>query len=251
MEKQAMQVDYGKWFLDKTRNNALLVLLILGFLIPQELTAQKSEVRASLNSGFFYYGGNGATSVSSINGTTYTNNPYGSKGALSYGLSVNLRRVSEGNFIFGADIGYEMLRSKVNLAYNDVIGDIASDFKGQTYLNTSFINLFPYLGRRFAIKAKDFDLVAGVDVGRVLTSREKGDAKSTPTDVFHIETSRDRKNLQTDVRPRIQLSTDFDKLGLYVGYSYGLINYTGNYIGSSSDTYSRFWRMGITYRLNQ
>src|SRR5690606_34435244 len=126
---------------------------------------------------------------------------------------------------------------------------IASDFEGRTYLNTSFINLFPYLGGRFNINEQVFDLVGGLDIGYVLSSREKGDAKSIDNAQFHIETSRDRKNIDTDIRPRIQLSTDFEKLGVYVGYSHGLKNYKAGYLGSSTVVYSRMWRVGLTYRL--
>lgn len=213
------------------------------------LKAQQLEIRANVNSGFYSYRGNGAESVSRVNGTTYTNNPYGSKGGLSYGLSLNARKVTKSNFIFGADLGYEMLRSKVKLEYFDVIGDIASDFRGRTYLNTSFINLFPYLGVRFNVNEQAFDLMGGLDIGYVLSSREKGDAKSIDNAQFHIETSRDRKDINTDLRPRIQLSTEFDKIGLYVGYSHGLSNYRANLTGLNADAYSRMWRVGISYRL--
>ena len=143
-----------------------------------------------------------------------------------------------------------MLRSKVELRYSDVIGDIASDFQGRTYLNTSFINLFPYLGGRFHLKEHAIDLVGGLDIATAASAKEKGVANSIPTDVFHIETSRDRTNLKTDLRPRIQLSTDFNKVGVYVGYAHGLKNYTANYDGGTNNgTYSRMWRIGATYRL--
>lgn len=218
-------------------------------LISLSSKAQQLEIRASLNSGFYSYRGDGAESISRINGTTYTNNPYGSKGGLSYGFSLNARKVTKSNFIFGADLGYEMLRSKVKLEYFDVIGDIASDFEGRTYLNTSFINLFPYLGGRFNISEQAFDLIGGLDIAYVLNSREKGDAKSVDNAQFHIETSRDRKTINTDFRPRLQLSTDFDKIGLYVGYSYGLRNYRAGFTGTDVDAYSRMWRVGLSYRL--
>jgi hypothetical protein len=226
-----------------------LILFFFVTLCSLSSRAQQLEIRASLNSGLYAYRGDGAASVSQINSTTYTNNPYGSVGGLSYGLSLNLRKVTRSNFIFGADLGYEMLRSKVKLKYADVIGDIASEFEGRTYLNTAFINLFPYLGRRFNINKQRFDLIGGVDIGNVLRSTEKGDAKSVDNSQFHIQTSVDRKMLKSDFRPRIQLSTDFDKFGVYFGYSLGLRNYTAGLIGTSTDAYSRMWRVGLTYRL--
>lgn len=221
-------------------------------VIPVSLKAQRLELRASLNSGFYSYRGSGASAVSRINSAEYTNDPYGSKGGISYGFSFNLRKVVNPHFIFGADLGYEMLRSKVNLDYQDVIGDIASSFKGTTYLNNSFINLFPYAGGRFYIDKQQFDLIGGLDIGYVLSSREKGHAKSTDNAAFDIKTSRDRLGIRTDLRPRIQLSTEFeDGIGLYAGYSHGLRNYTAGLIGVTKDTYSRMWRIGLTYRFGQ
>lgn len=227
----------------------LFTFFLFLVLIPLSSMAQQLEVSASLNSGFYSYRGSGATSVSRINFASYTNNPYGSKGGLSYGLSLNIRKVNKSNFIFGADLGYEMLRSKVKLDYSDVIGDIASDFEGRTYLNTSFINLFPYLGGRFNVNKQAFDLVGGLDIANVLSAKEKGDARSIDNSQFHIQTSRDRKNMKMDLRPRIQLSTDFGKMGLYAGYAHGVRNYSSGLIGMTIETYSRMGRIGVTYRL--
>ena len=226
-----------------------LIFLLLSALIPITLQAQDLEVRASLNSGFYSYYGSGATAVSRLNSGTYTNNPYGSKGGLSYGLSLDLKKITRSRFIYGADLGYEMLRSKVKLEFDDVIGDIASSFAGRTYLNTSFINLFPFLGARLNARRQAFDLAGGLDIGYVLSAREHADAKSTDNAQFHLETSRDRKSLKTDLRPRIQLSTNFDRFGCYLGYSYGLMNYKGGLIGSSSQASSRMLRLGVSYRL--
>lgn len=220
-------------------------------LLPLSLKAQQFEIRANLNSGLYSYVGPGTESVSRINSATYTNNPYGSKGGLSYGLSFNARGVTEHHFIYGADLGYEMLRSRVKLEYQDVIGDISSSFKGNTYLNNSFINLFPYLGGRFLVNKRTFDLVGGMDIGYILSSTEKGDAKSTDNAAFHIQTSVDRLNRKSDLRPRIQLSTEFKHgVGVYIAYSQGIRNYQEKVLGGGAhDTYSRMWRLGISYLL--
>ena len=227
----------------------LITLFLLGALAPLSALAQKTEVSINLNSGLYSYGGVATISVSAINGTVYTNNPYGTRGGLSYGLSFNAKRITRGNFVFGADLGYEMLRSKLKLDYMDVIGDIASNFEGRTYLNTSFINLFPYLGGRFWVSEQAFDLVGGADLGYILSAREKGDAKSVDNSSFHIETDRDRKNLKTDFRPRIQLSTRFDQVGAYVGYAQGVKDYKAGMVGGPTGAYSRMWRVGLSYYL--
>jgi hypothetical protein len=225
------------------------VFLLLSSLIPLSLQAQDLELHANLNSGLYSFHGGGTTAVSRINFATYTNNPYGTRGGLSYGLSFDLKKTTRSKFIYGADLGYEMLRSKVKLDYSDVIGDIASSFAGRTYLNTSFINLFPFLGTRFNSQRRPIDLVAGLDIGYILSANEDGDAKSTDNAQFHIETSGDRKTLNTDFRPRIQLSTSFDRIGCYIGYSYGLKSYKGGMIGSSPEAYARMLRFGLSYRL--
>jgi len=213
------------------------------------LEAQQLEVRANLNSGLFSYRGEGSESISRINGMSYTNNPYGSRGGLSYGMSLDARKTTKGKFVFGADLGYEMLRSKVKLDYSELELDVFFEYEGKTILNTSFVNLYPYLGSRLNFAGQALDIVGGLDIGYVLNSREKGEAKSKDQAQSKVETSRDRKNIKTDLRPRIQLSTDFDKIGLYVGYSLGLKNYRPLMTGINANTYSRMLRFGLSYRL--
>lgn len=180
---------------------------------------------------------------------SYTNNPYGSRGGLSYGMSLDARKTTKGKFVFGADLGYEMLRSKVKLDYSELELDVFFEYEGKTILNTSFVNLYPYLGSRLNFAGQALDIVGGLDIGYVLNSREKGEAKSKDQAQSKVETSRDRKNIKTDLRPRIQLSTDFDKIGLYVGYSLGLKNYRPLMTGINANTYSRMLRFGLSYRL--
>jgi len=225
--------------------------LVLLFLSPATLLAQGPEMRLNLNSGFFSFRGDKAESVSFINNESYTNNPYGRKGGLSYGLSFDLRKASQSGFLFGANLGYEMLRSKVDLEFTGVImGDILADFEGKTYLNNSFINVFPYLGKRFPVGPYHLDLTGGLDLAYVLSSREKGKAEPVNYDKDDIKTSVDRKNVNTDIRPRLQLSLDVEKIGIYVGYSYGLRNYLQNMEGPGTwEAYSRMWRLGLTYRV--
>lgn len=226
-----------------------ITLFLFSLLAPLLSEAQQLEVRASLNSGFFSYMGDGAEFVSRINGKAYTNNPYGSRGGLSYGMSLNARKVTKSHFIYGADLGYEMLRSKVKLDYAELEIDVFVDYKGKTFLNTSFVNLYPYFGSRLNFGGQTLDLVGGLDIGYVLSSREKGEAISQDQAHFHVETSRDRKDVKIDYRPRIQLSTEFDKLGLSIGYSHGLRNYQPSLVGIDADTYSRMLRIGLSYRL--
>jgi len=215
------------------------------------LSAQQLEMRAVLSSGLSAYRGGGAVDVSRINGGTYTNNPYGSKNGIGYGLAVNIRKITKGSFIFGAELGAEVLRSKVDLKYSDVVwGDILSGFEGRTFLNNTFLNVFPFIGGRLRIVDRQFDLLGGLDLGYLLRSREKGKAISDVSGE-EVTTSSNRRNIKTDLRPRIQVSTDFGKVGLYIGYSHGLRNYRAGLIGMAqpSEAYARVARFGLTYLL--
>lgn len=227
------------------------IFMLAALLCTSVLTAQKVELRANFNTGLFSFGGKDAASTSWINNETATNNPYGRKSGLSYGLSLNLRKVTPSLFLYGIDAGYEMLQSKVNLKYSGVImGDIASDFVGRTHLNNSFINAFPFMGKRFLIGGWPVDLMGGLDVAFLLKSREKGSAHGISNVDYHTETDVDRKNINTDLRPRLQLSTDISKVGVNIGYSYGLMNYRKGLLGADREVYSRMLRIGLSYRLN-
>ena len=142
------------------------------------------------------------------------------------------------------------MRSKISL--NSVNGfDGTSTFpkaaSGETFLNSNSLNLNPFGGYRFNINKFPLDLVGGFDIGSLLDTREKGNA--TATDGVEYSTSLDRKTIKMDFRPRIQISTDYKKLGLYLGYSIGLVNYMEDYIGGVNEAYSKIIRFGLTYQI--
>ncbi|QKJ61910.1 outer membrane beta-barrel protein [Flavobacterium sp. M31R6] len=217
---------------------------------------QKTELRVSLNSGLFSFSGQSAAENSQINlydqssNTGYTNDPYGSKNGFCYGVSLNLKRVTKSNVIYGIDFGYETLRSKVSIqSVNgfDGTSPFAKNASGQTFLNINSLNLNPSVGYRFNINKFPLDLVGGFDIGYILKAREIGNA--TDMDGIEYSTSLDRKTINYDFRPRVQISTDYKKFGLYLGYSIGLSNYLEGYIGGVNEAYSRMMRFGITYKL--
>jgi hypothetical protein len=61
--------------------------------------------------------------------------------------------------------------------------------------------------------------------------------------------TRDRKTISADIRPRLQASVGFHKTAVYVGYSDGLINYMAGYIGGPTGAYARLLRFGWQYWL--
>ncbi len=231
----------------------ILFIIYLSFCFISAY-GQSTEVGINLNSGLFSFVGESATSSSWINFNTqeedgYTNTPYGSRGGLSYGISANVTQVYQSNFIIGADLGYEMLRSKVKItrvsANTGGNSPIAAD--GRTYLNNSFINLFPKIGYRLTLANMAIDFSAGMDVAYCLSSRERGSAEAGTRE---YNTKRDRKTINTDIRPRVQVNISQDKYGGYIGYTRGIRNYKSGFDGGINEAYSRFIRFGLTYQVN-
>jgi len=231
-----------------------IFLIISAVLIFTNVSGQKTELRVSLNSGLFSFSGVSAKATTSINyddqtKSGYTNNPYGSKAALCYGVSLNLKRVTKMNIIFGLDLGYETLRSKISIDRIDGYNGTPYQYSasGKTFLNNSFLNFNPFIGYRFIVNNICFDLTGGFDYGYILKANEDGSA--TATNGIKYTTSLDRKDITFDLRPRVQLSTEYKVIGLYIGYSYGLMDYMMHYKGGTNDASARLFRFGITYKI--
>lgn len=231
------------------------VTTCLFLLFAVKMHAQRTEYSIALNSGLFSFTGKSATSTSFINyngslNYSYTNNPFGSQSGLSYGLSGNVKRISKHYFLVGFDLGYERLISKTSI--NSVSASTATmtygyDASGKTMLNFDFINFQPFAGYRINAGAIILDVTAGMDIAFCLNATEKGNATSVTGTEY--STNVNRKNITTDLRPRVQLSAHYRKTGIYLGYSLGLYNYQSGIIGGSNDCYSRMLRFGVAYRL--
>lgn len=232
-----------------------LLFLFFVFLI-MKVQGQSTELIISFNSGLFSFNGNSAEHSASINhidlsGHNYTNNPYGTNSGISYGASIHLKRVTVCNFIFGIEAGYEDLRSKIIIDRIDGFNGVAVyqlPADGETYLNENFLNVFPSVGYRFKIGFISLDLEGGFDFGNLMQGFERG--KATDENGTRYTTRMSRNDITFDFRPRIQLTVNWNRIGVYAGYSYGLINYKMNYY-SDSDTqvYARLIRFGISFRL--
>lgn len=228
---------------------------LLFLAIFSNLYSQKNELRISLDSGLLSFSGKSAEKTTSIStfgtGTGYTNNPYGIKNGLSYGMSLNYKRITTGNFIFGAGLGYENVSSKkdITTVYQQLIpaGSTMVDSSGKTTLDMNTINVNPFFGYRFNAEKLPIDLVGGFDIASILNSKECGDV--TDVNGNHYTISGDRKTISTDIRTRIQISTDYKKFGIYLGYSFGLSNYMNGYVGGVNEVYSKIFRLGLTYQV--
>jgi hypothetical protein len=248
------------YFINKTLHNmkkTLLVILSTFFLTT--IFAQKTEVKLSLNFGLMSFSGPSAENTSKINyfknvsfgDINYTNNPYGTKAGIGYGLSADVTRKTKKGFLFGADLGYEVLRSLMTIdginGGNDK-GTFQLKATGQTFLNYHFINLFPHIGQRFSVKDFDIDISGGLDINYCLKTLESG--KATDENGLEYTTSRDRKTISYDPRPRIQLNVKKAKIGIYVGYSHGVVNVKQGFVGGVNECVSRVTRLGLTYQID-
>ena len=212
---------------------------------------------SALNFGLFSFSGASAVSVTSLIHNdplelTYINDQYGSKSELCYGIVMNLERVTRGNFILGLEAGFESLQSKV--AINHIYGDNGSDTyqydaTGKGYMGHEFLNSYPFIGYRLVANTISLDLTGGFDFGFALKIREKGNATAVNGIKYTVSVTRS-KDTRFDLRPRIQLSAYYGRTGIYLGYSYGLINYQPDLLGSvNNEAFARLIRFGITYRI--
>ncbi len=232
---------------------AFLIIVALGALT--NTYGQKTEFRASLNSGLFSFAGKSAEAASAINyndqsESGYTNNPYGSENGVGIGFSGSIKRVSRKNFMLGIDAGYDILRSKIRIdRINSYTGSATYtyDATGKTTLQYSFLNVYPFLGYRVPAGKLNIDITGGLDLSHCLHAKEKGKAKAS--NGTRYETSVDRKTIKNDIRPRIQLTASYEKFGAYVGYSLGLKNYRSGYDGGTNECFARLFRFGLTYQI--
>ena len=91
------------------------------------------------------------------------------------------------------------------------------------------------------------DITGGIDIAHCLQAKEKGNAKAE--NGIALNTTVNRETIKTDVRPRLQLAADYNRFGVYAGYSLGLVNYKTGYVGEVNESYSGIFRFGVSYRL--
>lgn len=228
------------------------VILILLLVAGPFCTAQERQISFHLNSGLFSFGGFSANEssfvvVSDVGSSAYTNNPYGKNSSISWGLGAQIQKITKKNFIYGIQLGYESLSSKlaIDYAYHNVTYYID---EGETILTTNFFNIYPSLGQRFKFfKGVDTDLLAGFDFGLGLSTKEHYSLTSTQGD--ELSGTNDRETPNLDFRPRIEIVNYYKTFGFTIGYSYGLTNYQPEMTGANREVYSRYLRLGLSYRL--
>lgn len=234
---------------------------LFALLFSATAFGQKTEFSIGLNSGLFSFAGSRASGTANIYSYPqtdyYTDLGFGAKKALSYGVSLNLKRVTKRKMLLGVNFGFEVLRSKasVDKVYesNDTVG---LDATGKIFDNNSFLNLNPYIGYRFAFRHFSLDLTGGFELAYNFKETTRGKATATNGKKYTVF-DRTTPSVGFDLRPGVQLSANYKKLELYVGYSYGLVDYmmwtkTEVYPGVNyvtPDAYARLLRFGVTYKI--
>jgi len=237
------------------------LLTVITLTLFGNVSGQKIEFSASLNSGLFSFIGGYAVKTTFLQtgsnsiGPAIIGNSLGAKGGLCHGGSVNFKRIIQKKYFFGVDLGYEVLRSRAEITqvYEHTPNPSGSGFTsvvlnitGNAFTNNSFINTNPFVGYRCKYKQTNFDLIAGMDIGYYLKVSERGNAKKTDGTNYEIDYSNVYKNINFDFRPRFQVSSNYKKLGVYFGYAYGVSSYDPMNLHIRT---SRLIRFGLSYQL--
>ena len=225
----------------------LFLLLLWG-----ETFSQRTEMSVRLNSGLSRFSGESAINstfmfYNIIQEDGHTNSPYGSQFGIVYGASLTAARITENQFRFGAELGYEMLGSTADIKSVYLHGTSQNaniNAEGDVSLNSNFINLFPNAGYRFLFPHGHWDLTAGLEVAYCLDITEEA---SATTDLREFETKLDRKTIDWDLRPRIQAGITYKNFGAYAGFSKGLVNYRSAIAGSENKAFNDIIRLGLIY----
>ncbi|QDK79827.1 acetylxylan esterase [Spirosoma sp. KCTC 42546] len=146
-------------------------------------------------------------------------------------------------------IGYEQLTSQV--AITAIVGDFGypTPANGQGNLQNQYLNLNPFVGKRFGNERFSIDATVGLDIAVGLLSREFG--KVQPEYPFLQMSDQRRPIPDVDLRPRLNLTGYYRMFGLSAGYSHGLSNYAGKQLSTDALIYAHFWRVGIAYRFGK
>jgi len=243
-----------------------LLLIITCFFALQSLHAQSFEFSAHVNSGLFHYSGASTAAQSYIvvadPSGNHTNNPYGNKNALSYGVALQEQFTSKGGFIIGLQGGYDILRSALDITgvleptYQYLLYNTAftvpqpSPAKGTQHLTTQYVNINPYIGYRVNLKKVKLDLMPGIDLAFSTSSRDK--ATATTTTQMQPQTYKANRSLDAlnDVRLRFGAAAMYRNFGIGASFAHGLTNDEGKLIGSPSyEAHEELIRFGLSYRI--
>lgn len=228
------------------------IACIVVCLSLQRATAQKTEFSIGVAGTVSFFRGPGAASTSSILVSDVppyirdvTINPFGNHPGFSGCAEATVQQISKKNFVAGLAIGYESLISRVKITALSTRLRTPAD--GTTELTNTFINLFPFVGKRLSSNKTNIDLSLGMDIGIPLSKHENGDALTNDGTIVMTDFNYQKPSI--DLRPRLQLKLSRNHVGIQGNFSLGLTNYYSSGFSSDYKAYSNVFRLGIFYIL--
>lgn len=213
----------------------------------------KHEIKIGINSGLMAFKGSTTNNYTSLwqdinQPDFWKNSPYGNKGAIIIGGSINYKRIGAKNWIFTIDAGYEFLRNKVSIdsIFNTQTGNTTAA-NGTSKMNFNFLNFSPMLGYRIKLPIASIDLQAGADFAYLLSAEERRDVKDAFGNIYQGITK--NTPLTMDIRPRVQLNLNFSRTSWYIGYSEGIMNYLNDATNSEDKAVTSLIRAGVQLSL--
>ncbi len=232
-------------------------LLLLALGSATMAFGQKMEYSAQLNSGLSRFTGESATNNTTVvvhgpwQQQVLIVNPYGSRYNIAYGASLQAQYVTSGGFLFGAQAGYEQLRSlaKIDRAYGywSHSSSMHHPADGKAVIIANNINVQPYIGWRIMQGATELDLTLGSDVA--LNHRLTEKSEVTMEDGTEFKTDNNYSVLSTDFRPRVGLTGYRGHFGASLSFAHGIKNHRANMEGPTMKLYTQVIRVGLLYRL--
>ena len=236
--------------------------VVIGFLLVSSLmaNAQYNELSAQLGSGLFSFHGSKVVQESFFNivrdavppppvgSYSYTNDPWSSRSGFSWGVTMQAQHVARKNFISGLQLSYESMATRTKIVSGSDQGNFIPFQKGNATFTYEYINVHPFLGQRFGNRNLSVDVTVGLDAAIGLYNWENGRATTAANELYL--TYRKRSIPGLDLRPRLNATAYYHKVGLSFSYAHGLTNYSAGLVGvSSAETTSQIWRVNAVYRI--
>jgi hypothetical protein len=184
-----------------------------------------------------------------------TINPYGRKAGIPLVLEAQIMHPGKNGFLYGTGISAEMLSSRVRIDSMLVVGGDAwpvdpskyyFEASGSTRLTNIYVNLNPFVGKRWVMRSVNLDVLGGMDIAFCLSSKEKGSASGI-SDKTTLHSNVTYAHPSIDLRPRVQVQATVRRMSYMMGYSLGLVDHR-TFDGLKA--YSGFLRLGVGYKFN-
>ena len=229
-----------------------LLLALISFCLINKAHTQHTTYSAGVNSGWFSISSKDASGSSSITAQPLFRSqmmgPSKSTPAFSYEINGHVQRVTRSRFLYGAELAYQSLKSSVTVGYITpfMFSSALLQADGKIKLKSQFITLTPYAGYRIVNRKIKIDISSGVELAACIERTEKINARILSTGDPYTGTNKLRNKM--DYRVRFQVVASYKRVGLTAGYAKGLENYyhKDDWVAG----YSKFIRLGLTYRIN-